>query len=219
MRAASSVNSLLPLWGRVGGGGRRVPVTLERPYRTTPTPDPSPQGGGERAECAAKVCAQEHRSALAERADRTHAHTPARRGGAVAFAGRARGRGPGAARFPAAAMGCAPSRRERRAHPQRAGGRSGAGGTRDRLRPDARPRRQRPLHRCSAGGPRGTVARPGAHAHAANAETAHRSRPRAAEPDIQGLVRGSVRRRTRGRRSIRFPARNGRATSAGSAGF
>src|SRR6516165_1913200 len=37
-------------WGRVGGGSCGDAPTL--PHTTTPTPNPSPQGGGECAECA-----------------------------------------------------------------------------------------------------------------------------------------------------------------------
>jgi hypothetical protein len=43
-----------PLWGRVGEGGDAVTRLWRRlrKNRTTPTPNPSPQGGGERTELA-----------------------------------------------------------------------------------------------------------------------------------------------------------------------
>src|SRR5262249_27859981 len=43
-----------PLWGRVGEGGCGDAPTL--PYPITPTPNPSPQGGGEQTESAARGC-------------------------------------------------------------------------------------------------------------------------------------------------------------------
>src|SRR5215468_3714958 len=55
--SASSELGLLPppLWGRAGEGGssRDAPIA---PHRTTHTPNPSPQGGGERTECRAALC-------------------------------------------------------------------------------------------------------------------------------------------------------------------
>src|SRR5262249_32935106 len=55
----------LPLVGRVGakrrGGGRAVI------RRWTPTPNPSPQGGGEHTEYAAGLCVNEYEDALVRR--------------------------------------------------------------------------------------------------------------------------------------------------------
>jgi len=43
-----------PLWGRVGEGVVRV--ANGAPNLATPTPSPSPQGGGERSQYAASLC-------------------------------------------------------------------------------------------------------------------------------------------------------------------
>src|SRR5262245_55287416 len=40
-----------PLWGRAGEGGSAGDAPA-LPHATSPTPNPSPQGGGERTECA-----------------------------------------------------------------------------------------------------------------------------------------------------------------------
>src|SRR5919201_3315094 len=43
-----------PLWGRGGEGvARRIMIAPPEKHRTTPTPNPSPQGGGEHTECVA----------------------------------------------------------------------------------------------------------------------------------------------------------------------
>jgi hypothetical protein len=56
-RSSSGVLGLLPppLWGRVGEGGGAV-WQRRRFNLATPTPNPSPQGGGERTESAAPLC-------------------------------------------------------------------------------------------------------------------------------------------------------------------
>src|SRR5262245_31726056 len=60
-RAANSVCSLPPCGGGVGRGGVRG--MLVRQDLGTPTPNPSPQGGGERTESAALICRQGHENA------------------------------------------------------------------------------------------------------------------------------------------------------------
>ncbi len=54
MQTTSSVCSL-PLVGEGWGGGWRV-WQQWCVNRTTPTPNPSPQGGGERTQCVALFC-------------------------------------------------------------------------------------------------------------------------------------------------------------------
>src|SRR5213593_4140771 len=57
VRAAISVCSLPPCGGGLGRGV--VHVGNEGAAIATPTPNPSPQGGGERTECAALFCVED----------------------------------------------------------------------------------------------------------------------------------------------------------------
>ena len=61
-----------PLWGRVGGGGWRV-CRRCRQCLGTPTPNPSPQGGGEQSEQASRLCDYSNgaRRRLAQRGGRS----------------------------------------------------------------------------------------------------------------------------------------------------